>query len=310
MHAGSQNRQFVRPLQEAGFTLLEIVMCLTILGIFAAVAVPKYFDLQESGRVTVCQHNREVIRSTIEKQQALGRFTKDTSIFNESSELAATLSAQKILDELYPADGKETACPSGGTVGVRAIPYGKDDYTFRVSCSLHAPDSLVVTRSNPQSFVDWFQRMYQVEMKLDKYGQYPSLSKLFQAYSAELDSEAGNSNTTIAAVVAEAAEAAGLDMSKVIWRVSKDNWKGCKGVSCSGKLYFTFADKADATDANKGKDITVTQYVFQVQYDANGNATFLKPSSVESNPRETTAKLVWKTSGTDKKLQYWALETS
>ena len=310
MYAGSQNRQFVRPPHEAGFTLIEIVMCLTILGILAAVAVPKYFDLQESGRVTVCQHNRDVIRSTIEKRQSLAGFTKDTSIFDSSSELAATLSAQKILDELYPADGKETACPSGGVVGVRAIPYGKDDYTFRVSCSFHASDSLVVTRSNPQSFVDWFQRSYQVEMKLDKYGQYPSLSKLFQAYSAELDSEAGNFNTTIAAVVAEAAEAAGLDMSRVIWRVSKDNWRGCQGKSCSGKLYFTFAAKADATKANEGNSIPVTQYVFTVKYDENGNATFLKPSSVESNPRETTAKLVWKTSGTNKKLEYWALETS
>ena len=32
---------------QKGFTLIEIVMVLVLLGILAAVAVPKYFDLQE-----------------------------------------------------------------------------------------------------------------------------------------------------------------------------------------------------------------------------------------------------------------------
>lgn len=34
-------------LGQKGFTLIEIVMVLVLLGILAAVAVPKYFDLQE-----------------------------------------------------------------------------------------------------------------------------------------------------------------------------------------------------------------------------------------------------------------------
>lgn len=36
-----------RQLKNKGFTLIEIVMVLVLLGILAAVAVPKYYDLQD-----------------------------------------------------------------------------------------------------------------------------------------------------------------------------------------------------------------------------------------------------------------------
>ncbi|MDR3044427.1 MAG: prepilin-type N-terminal cleavage/methylation domain-containing protein [Desulfovibrio sp.] len=36
--------------KEQGFTLIEIIAVLVILGVLAAVAVPKYFDLQENAR--------------------------------------------------------------------------------------------------------------------------------------------------------------------------------------------------------------------------------------------------------------------
>ncbi|WP_353119866.1 prepilin-type N-terminal cleavage/methylation domain-containing protein [Nitratidesulfovibrio sp.] len=44
----TQNRKNRK--KEAGFTLIEIIAVLVILGVLAAVAVPKYFDLQENAR--------------------------------------------------------------------------------------------------------------------------------------------------------------------------------------------------------------------------------------------------------------------
>lgn len=40
----------VRKKEQAGFTLIEIIAVLVVMGLLAAVAIPKYFDLQERAR--------------------------------------------------------------------------------------------------------------------------------------------------------------------------------------------------------------------------------------------------------------------
>ena len=43
--------------KNSGFTLIEIVMVLVLLGILAAVAAPKYFDLQEKAEYAEMRKN-------------------------------------------------------------------------------------------------------------------------------------------------------------------------------------------------------------------------------------------------------------
>ena len=50
MHTEHQNRSTRTALDQAGFTLLEIIAVLVIMSILAVVAVPKYFDLQNQAR--------------------------------------------------------------------------------------------------------------------------------------------------------------------------------------------------------------------------------------------------------------------
>ena len=45
----------MKKMNQSGFTLIEIVIVLVLLGILAATAVPKYFDLQKEARFKAAQ---------------------------------------------------------------------------------------------------------------------------------------------------------------------------------------------------------------------------------------------------------------
>jgi len=55
---------------ESGFTLIELVIVIVILGILAAVAIPKYEDMQEQARVATLKGQVGSIRSAVAIQYA------------------------------------------------------------------------------------------------------------------------------------------------------------------------------------------------------------------------------------------------
>ncbi len=60
----------VRHKSESGFTLIELVIVIVILGILAAVAIPKYEDMREQARVATLKGQLGSIRSAIAIQYA------------------------------------------------------------------------------------------------------------------------------------------------------------------------------------------------------------------------------------------------
>lgn len=306
----------------AGFTLIEIVMVLVLLGILSAVAVPKYFDLQEEANAKACQHNRGVVLSAIHTRMAAAKIADDSQLFDDSSDDKATESAQKVLKEDF-FDKQQPLCPSKGNFSAKAVEMSDGNYEYHVYCNIHAKDpdssnrgngSTIVTREEADAFLKWLQDNFLLpdDQKLEEnhYSYGRDLSQFFSSTgtNTEIDSGAAATNGSMAKAVADALEKNGLDISNIIWRLEKDTggWSNsCKGEKCTGTVLITIANTSDATEDNKNKPIPVSQYKMTVAYGENGEVT-TKLSDVTN----TTATLVKKTNKElDKNYTYWALKT-
>ena len=103
-----------------GFTLIELVVVIVILGILAAVAIPKYIDLSDKAEEASCKAQRGVVASACSLYYASTAASTGTGAFPPTYDSAS----------LY-ADGVTPSCPAGGT-------WTYDSSKGKVTCSVHA----------------------------------------------------------------------------------------------------------------------------------------------------------------------------
>lgn len=102
--------------KKSGFTLVELLLVVVILGIMAVIAIPRITTSATTARENACATNIDTLNSQIE----LYRIDK-----NDWPASLETLTA----DTAYFPDGAPE-CPAGGE-------YKMDDKTHRCSCSIH-----------------------------------------------------------------------------------------------------------------------------------------------------------------------------
>ena len=92
----------IQPRRSAGFTLVEIMIVVAIIGLLAAIAIPNFAKARESAQREACKMNLKSIDSA--KEAWATEFRKGTG---DAVDATAVNS--------YLKNGQAPDCPSGGT---------------------------------------------------------------------------------------------------------------------------------------------------------------------------------------------------
>ena len=262
-----------------GFTLIELVLVLVLLGVVSAVAVPKYYDLQERAQEKACAQSRSVVLSALNGEFLTKALEGDSLADIDQARIDARIAALE--------NSQEKLCPADGVISATAN-FSNGAYAFDVRCSIHHPGSGgatdggttaggMVSASDSRAFLDWILQVFKQPSEAPEDSPWGTGDKVDLATfffqngpDTEVDSDATSSSSYMAAFVDKALKADGLDTSGVIWKLSKEGWK--KGAN-SGTLLITVADRGDAVEANVGTRISATQYRIKVSYE-NGTPVF------------------------------------
>lgn len=108
--------------KQAGFTLVEIMVVVAIIGLLATVVVVGVKNAQKESQITACHLTQKNINSAISRYQIKHRTI-------DPNELT--------MEQITPYfDDKEPTCPSGGEFTFEQFENSEGDIKVRVVCSV------------------------------------------------------------------------------------------------------------------------------------------------------------------------------
>jgi len=112
-----------------GFTLIELIVVIAILGILAAVAVPRFTEFKSMAEESVCAANRKTVERMYFAYLLENDIDHVDSIFNQ-----------------FIIENFDKICPAGGVVSYE---------DGKVKCSVHGSESEGEENEEPGEEVPW-----------------------------------------------------------------------------------------------------------------------------------------------------------
>ena len=98
-----------------GFTLIELIVVMVILGILALIMVPRMIGFQDGARASTCMANQRTLDSITAFYQSQNAPTFALPAGNSTAEILGRFVDMNLLDNVADAD-----CPSNGTLSMTA----------------------------------------------------------------------------------------------------------------------------------------------------------------------------------------------
>ncbi|MDD5496072.1 MAG: type II secretion system protein [Candidatus Omnitrophica bacterium] len=114
-------------MKRRGFTLIELVIVIVILGILAAVAIPKFVDLTGEARKAACKGALGGLRSGIAIWYAHNAATGTGTAWPALDNLTNTANATPVMAQGVPANPFVTGAASISVVTTNAKPGSTND---------------------------------------------------------------------------------------------------------------------------------------------------------------------------------------